>query len=357
MEDEVKSLNDTLHDLMAPAKASYAQAEGVLRKERKEMEDFKTQLAGRLDKMQASLTKAELDLTVLKSQSSSNKKTLEDLAEQLYPTQDLARQATEQLRQIDGRQETIWSFVKTLQEDMHDITHQTSSESWVASESSSLELELRNPVNDEQTSPSPILDMPLPIRNSDGWWYSPQGMATSVSTSSSDLQPQSPRGETQLISLSADAVANRFPSDQALGRDVPRAQMSTPSEGEDDRGRDMSARDDSESHLSDVAQASENAPNDGDRRKARPLSDNSIVRAGARQQTILTGNKGSGTYASVVTSPMTVLPRVASTSRSSAGVETETSASRGADPAGAAVPPARGYLVAAHLICTHLERV
>ena len=74
---------------------------GILRKERKELEDFKIQYTGRLDKMQASLTKAELDLTVLKSQSSSNKKTLEDLSQQLSPTKDLARQATEQLRLMD----------------------------------------------------------------------------------------------------------------------------------------------------------------------------------------------------------------------------------------------------------------
>nr|VWO97809.1 3-oxoacyl-reductase [Ganoderma boninense] len=180
MEDEIKKLHETIQTLVSPTKAWYAQAEGALRKERKDFEDFKVQYAERLDKMQSSLTRAELDISVLKAQCSSSKTTLQELAEQLSPTQESARQATEKLRQMDEKQEVIWTTVNTLREDLHDFIQQSSSADWMASDRSSLELELLNPPEEDQPLPSPILNMPtVPVRDSEGWWYSPAGTVAS----------------------------------------------------------------------------------------------------------------------------------------------------------------------------------
>ncbi|PIL26911.1 hypothetical protein GSI_10049 [Ganoderma sinense ZZ0214-1] len=158
MEDEMKKLKDLLENHLGPAKTSYSQAEGALRKEKKHLEDFQFQYAERLDKMQASLGKAERDLSVLKSQWTSNKKILEDMANQLSPTQDLAREAIEQLRQVDEKQQTVWAVVRMLQDDLHDFTHRTPGEESNDVEAPgllSLASELSGPRLEDQWPPSP----------------------------------------------------------------------------------------------------------------------------------------------------------------------------------------------------------
>ena len=93
-----------------------------LRKERRDLEGVKAQYTEQMDRMQVSLTKAELDLSVLKSQSATTKKTLEDIVKQLSPTQEWVSQASYQLQQMDERQEALRTSVTALQEDIHNLT-------------------------------------------------------------------------------------------------------------------------------------------------------------------------------------------------------------------------------------------
>ncbi|KAI0695264.1 hypothetical protein C8T65DRAFT_584448, partial [Cerioporus squamosus] len=130
LEDKIKNIQESIQETLRPVKRSYAEAEiDAFRKERRDLEAFKGQCEERLDTLQKSLTKAERDVTVLQSQWSVNKRALNQLGEQLAPTQASAASLTKRLAEMEEMEAEIWAALQETREGLHELRSSGSSES------------------------------------------------------------------------------------------------------------------------------------------------------------------------------------------------------------------------------------
>ncbi len=94
---------------------------GALRKEQKGFEDFKVHCVERFDALQLSLGKPEQKVTVLQSQWSANRKSLDELSERLLPARDLTDSLAARLLDMETKEQTAWNLIRELREDMHEL--------------------------------------------------------------------------------------------------------------------------------------------------------------------------------------------------------------------------------------------
>ncbi|PIL31020.1 hypothetical protein GSI_05714 [Ganoderma sinense ZZ0214-1] len=121
LEDEIQGLHASLSSLAQPTKIFNAQAEGQLRKERKELAEFKTYVAERMDMMQTSLGKAERNVDLLQTRCTANKDTMEEVVMELFPMKELAKFLATEFSEMHEHNDVIWGMVMRLQERIHDL--------------------------------------------------------------------------------------------------------------------------------------------------------------------------------------------------------------------------------------------
>ena len=93
----------------------------ALRQEKNGIESLKAHCVDRIEILQTSLNRAELNVTVLQSQWATNRQDLDALGEQLIPTQELAHTVAARLLEMEKREEGIWSILKELREDVFEL--------------------------------------------------------------------------------------------------------------------------------------------------------------------------------------------------------------------------------------------
>lgn len=140
IEDEYKTLRDTMEDLVQALKTSHVQVEGKLssvpssvacankcaaagslKKERKSVEEIKIDCFTRLDNMQQLLAKTQRDVTVLQSQWKANKLELHQLSDELAPTQVAAESLSARLVEMEENEQSIWLVLNETRESLHEL--------------------------------------------------------------------------------------------------------------------------------------------------------------------------------------------------------------------------------------------
>lgn len=136
LEDTLKKLQDTVEEVR-PYRQSYTQAEGMsagaspwlkfnplsgtLRKERKQLEDMKDSFTEQIKLLHCKMGKAACDIAILQSQWKVNKTALNELGEQLAPTQEVAHALARKLAEMEEHEDSIWIIVKDTQERLHEL--------------------------------------------------------------------------------------------------------------------------------------------------------------------------------------------------------------------------------------------
>ncbi|RPD53702.1 hypothetical protein L226DRAFT_567722 [Lentinus tigrinus ALCF2SS1-7] len=172
VEEEITQVRAEIEELMQPLKASYASARAELCKEKKGIETMKVHHADRMETIENSLHKVQLNATVLRSQCVTHRKDLDELSEQLLPTQQLAHSLATRLLDMEQREEGVWSILKELREDVFQLQQPdvTGTEHHVGDETEFKSLA------DEIAADTPhvasMFALPVvPTRASDGWYY------------------------------------------------------------------------------------------------------------------------------------------------------------------------------------------
>ena len=75
-----------------------------------------------MDNIQSSLGKTERQVTVLQSRWSASEVAVDDLVKRLFPTQDLAQFLAAEYSEMKGREDVLWSIVKQVREEVHELT-------------------------------------------------------------------------------------------------------------------------------------------------------------------------------------------------------------------------------------------
>lgn len=101
---------------------------GQIRKERKELAEFKIYVAERMERMQTSLGKAERNVDVLQSRCTANKDTLDELLVELFPMKEFAKFLAAEFSGLQERDEVIWRMLMRLQERIQELALQAEGE-------------------------------------------------------------------------------------------------------------------------------------------------------------------------------------------------------------------------------------
>ena len=99
-----------------------------MRKEKRQIEDFKTVCSERFDSLETSLKRAEQNITILHAKWASNQQSLSDLEKQILPTQEFAHKLASRLMEMEEWENGVWSILKELREDMHELSQMQDSE-------------------------------------------------------------------------------------------------------------------------------------------------------------------------------------------------------------------------------------
>ncbi|KAI0720099.1 hypothetical protein C8T65DRAFT_736263 [Cerioporus squamosus] len=181
VEQEISQVRAEIQELMRPLRASYVSAEAELRQEKKGIESLKAQYADRMDTIETSLHKAELNVTVLRSQWATNRKDLDQLGEQLLPTQELAHSLAARLLDMEQWEEGVWSMLKDLREDVYELRQPDVTDLGDSDEPNSLAAEFA-------AGTAPTYTMPTaPTRSNDGWYYNECEQGSDSSMPSTDI--------------------------------------------------------------------------------------------------------------------------------------------------------------------------
>ena len=85
------------------------------------MADFKAECVGRMDEFQASLSKVEQHVTILRSQWATSRTELERLSKQLVPFQALANDIAGRLVEVEQREESMRHELRRLRDDVQGL--------------------------------------------------------------------------------------------------------------------------------------------------------------------------------------------------------------------------------------------
>ncbi|KAI0715879.1 hypothetical protein C8T65DRAFT_738317 [Cerioporus squamosus] len=181
VEEEISHVRAEIEELMRPVKASYVAAAAELRQEKKGIESLKAHYADRMDTIESSLHKTELNVTVLRSQWATNRKDLETLGEQLLPTQELAHSLAARLLDMEQREEGVWSMLKDLREDVFELKEPQSTDLDHCVAPDSLAAEFAADATAAYAMPA------APTRSRDGWYYNESEEGSDLSMPGTDI--------------------------------------------------------------------------------------------------------------------------------------------------------------------------